>query len=47
MTNITYFNEIVLYLWKLEESSFSGRSAVKPNHFNIHALKTMSISNKK
>ena len=33
-------------LWKLEESGFSGRSAVKPNHFNIHALKIMSISNK-
>ena len=32
--------------WKLEESSFSGRSAVKPNHFNIDALKMMSISNK-
>ena len=34
------------YLLKLEEISFSGRSAVKPNHFNIHALKMMSISNK-
>ena len=33
-------------LLKLEEISFSGRSAVKPNHFNIHALKMMSISNK-
>ena len=39
--------KLFYYLLKLEESSFSGRSAVKPNHFNTHALKTMSISNKK
>ena len=26
--------------------SFSGRSAVKPNHYNTYALKIMSISNK-
>ena len=26
-------------LWKLEVNSFSGRSAVKPNHFNTNALK--------
>ena len=25
-------------LWELEESSSSGRSAVKPNHFNLNAL---------
>ena len=31
--------ELFYYLLKLEEISFSGRSAVKPNHFNIYALK--------
>ena len=25
-------------LWKLEELSFSGRSAVTPNHYNLNAL---------